>query len=212
MRASRCWPVQDQRRLPGARTEVIPVFSTAISIRVSRTSAIARTSRLRDTLRSRARGEPRTLFCLVDADKPWGALTGFRIAGPPERRVRVEVAGRTHVVELTPSAPKRRNRGYGRRQSLVRRRCRLGSSGGNGLIWRQRVSAGNGAILSRCPELSLDRRDGGRYGYFRSAAARRRSHEDGTRASRSIRWNCRCVTRRSRAARCGRRAGRARRT
>ena len=33
-----------------------------------------------------------------DPDKPWYALTGFRIAGPPERRVRVAVAGRTHVV------------------------------------------------------------------------------------------------------------------
>jgi 3-methylcrotonyl-CoA carboxylase alpha subunit len=40
------------------------------------------------------------------ADSPWRALTGFRMAGLPERKVRVEVAGRTHVVELTPSASK----------------------------------------------------------------------------------------------------------
>jgi 3-methylcrotonyl-CoA carboxylase alpha subunit len=36
----------------------------------------------------------------VDADDPWRALTGFRVAGPPERRVRLEVAGQTQVVEL----------------------------------------------------------------------------------------------------------------
>ena len=39
----------------------------------------------------------------VDTNTPWGALTGFRVAGPPERRVRVEVAASTQVIELTPS-------------------------------------------------------------------------------------------------------------
>jgi 3-methylcrotonyl-CoA carboxylase alpha subunit len=39
----------------------------------------------------------------VDANDPWRALTGFRIAGPPERRVRVEIARSTHVIELTQS-------------------------------------------------------------------------------------------------------------
>jgi 3-methylcrotonyl-CoA carboxylase alpha subunit len=42
----------------------------------------------------------------VDAEKPWSALTGFRMAGPPERRVRVEVAGQTFAVELTGPASK----------------------------------------------------------------------------------------------------------
>jgi 3-methylcrotonyl-CoA carboxylase alpha subunit len=32
---------------------------------------------------------------------PWTALCGFRIAGPPERRVEVEVAGHAHVVTLS---------------------------------------------------------------------------------------------------------------
>jgi 3-methylcrotonyl-CoA carboxylase alpha subunit len=36
-----------------------------------------------------------------DMNTPWGVLTGFRVAAPPERRVRVEVAGGTQVIELT---------------------------------------------------------------------------------------------------------------
>jgi 3-methylcrotonyl-CoA carboxylase alpha subunit len=39
----------------------------------------------------------------VDSNDPWCALTGFRVAGPPERRVRVELAGGTQVIELTRS-------------------------------------------------------------------------------------------------------------
>ena len=39
----------------------------------------------------------------VDSNDPWCALTGFRVAGPPERRVRVELAGGPQVIELTRS-------------------------------------------------------------------------------------------------------------
>jgi 3-methylcrotonyl-CoA carboxylase alpha subunit len=86
----------------------------------------------------------------VDADKPWRALMGFRMAGPPERRVRVEVAGRTHVVELTPPASNAAIADMGDTKVLFTAgeawqfgRERAGS-GDNG-------SAGSGAIVSPMP-------------------------------------------------------------
>ncbi len=42
---------------------------------------------------------------LPDALGPWESLTGFRISATPERRVRVDVAGVTHTVELSESPP-----------------------------------------------------------------------------------------------------------
>ena len=35
-------------------------------------------------------------------DDPWDALTGFRLAAPADRRVAVEIAGATHMVEIDP--------------------------------------------------------------------------------------------------------------
>jgi 3-methylcrotonyl-CoA carboxylase alpha subunit len=42
------------------------------------------------------------------AGGPWTALTGFRMATPAERRVRVEVAGRVHLVDVGRAAPQAR--------------------------------------------------------------------------------------------------------
>ncbi|HEV2701846.1 MAG TPA: biotin/lipoyl-containing protein, partial [Steroidobacteraceae bacterium] len=39
----------------------------------------------------------------AEAGGPWQALSGFRMAASPERRVRVEVAERGHLVELGPA-------------------------------------------------------------------------------------------------------------
>ena len=85
-----------------------------------------------------------------DPDKPWYALTGFRIAGPPERRVRVAVAGRTHVVELTPSASNAAIADMGDTKVLFAAgaawqfgRERAGNS--------DKTAAGNGAIVSPMP-------------------------------------------------------------
>jgi 3-methylcrotonyl-CoA carboxylase alpha subunit len=41
-----------------------------------------------------------------DANDPWCALTGFRIAAPPETRVVVEVDGQSHEVTLNPERPR----------------------------------------------------------------------------------------------------------
>jgi len=86
----------------------------------------------------------------VDADNPWCALTGFRVAGPPERRVRVEVAGSTQVVELTQSVSNAVIADVGD--------VRVVFMGGQ--AWQfgpesadsgQKASAGNGAVVSPMP-------------------------------------------------------------
>jgi 3-methylcrotonyl-CoA carboxylase alpha subunit len=45
----------------------------------------------------------RALLTADAASGPWASLTGFRMAASAERRVRVEVAGRTHLVEAGSS-------------------------------------------------------------------------------------------------------------
>jgi 3-methylcrotonyl-CoA carboxylase alpha subunit len=86
----------------------------------------------------------------VDADNPWCALTGFRIAGPPERRVRVELAGSTHLVELKQSVS---NAGIGdvgdvRVVFMAGEAWQFGPERADS---RQKASAGNGAVVSPMP-------------------------------------------------------------
>jgi 3-methylcrotonyl-CoA carboxylase alpha subunit len=84
------------------------------------------------------------------ADNPWCALTGFRMAGLPERRVRVEVAGRTHVVELTQAASKAVIADVEGAKVLfiAGEAWQFGSERADSA---QRASAGNGAIVSPMP-------------------------------------------------------------
>jgi 3-methylcrotonyl-CoA carboxylase alpha subunit len=86
----------------------------------------------------------------VDADNPWCALTGFRGAGPPERRVRVEVAGTTQVVESTQSVSNAVIADVGdvRVVFMAGEAWRFGPEKADS---GQRASAENGAVVSPMP-------------------------------------------------------------
>ncbi|MEO8466403.1 MAG: biotin carboxylase N-terminal domain-containing protein [Gammaproteobacteria bacterium] len=86
----------------------------------------------------------------VDTDEPWRALKGFRMAGPPERRVRVEIAGRTHVVECAQSASNGAIADMGNTKVLfiAGEAWQFGPERADSGI---KGSAGNGAIASPMP-------------------------------------------------------------
>jgi 3-methylcrotonyl-CoA carboxylase alpha subunit len=86
----------------------------------------------------------------ANADDPWCALTGFRLAGPPERRVRFAVAGSTQVVELTQSVPNAVIADVGD-SAVVFSAGEAWQFGPESADSGQEDSAGNGAIVSPMP-------------------------------------------------------------
>jgi len=86
----------------------------------------------------------------VHADDPWRALTGFRVAGPPERRVRVEVGGSTQVVELTQSGSNAVIADVGD-AAVVFSAGEAWQFGPERADSGQKAFAGNGAIVSPMP-------------------------------------------------------------
>jgi 3-methylcrotonyl-CoA carboxylase alpha subunit len=86
----------------------------------------------------------------VNSDDPWRALTGFRIAGPPERRVRLEVAGSTRVVELTQSISSAVIADVGD-AAVVFIAGEAWQFGPERADSGEKASAGNGAIVSPMP-------------------------------------------------------------
>jgi 3-methylcrotonyl-CoA carboxylase alpha subunit len=86
----------------------------------------------------------------VNADDPWRALTGFRVAGPPECRVRFEVAGSTQVVELTQSISSAVIADVGD-AAVVFIAGEAWQFGPERADSGQKTSAGNGAIVSPMP-------------------------------------------------------------
>jgi 3-methylcrotonyl-CoA carboxylase alpha subunit len=86
----------------------------------------------------------------VNADDPWCALTGFRVAGPAERRVRLAVAGSAQVVELTQFVPNAVIADV-EDAALVFSAGEAWQFGPERADSGQKASAGNGAIVSPMP-------------------------------------------------------------
>jgi 3-methylcrotonyl-CoA carboxylase alpha subunit len=86
----------------------------------------------------------------ADAGNPWCALTGFRVAGPPERRVRVELAGSTQVIELTQPGSNALIADVGdvRVVFMAGEAWQFGPERADS---GQKASAGNGAVVSPMP-------------------------------------------------------------
>jgi 3-methylcrotonyl-CoA carboxylase alpha subunit len=86
----------------------------------------------------------------VDSDNPWCALTGFRVAAPPERRVRVELAGSTQVIDLTQPGSNALIADVGdvRVVFMAGEAWQFGPERSDS---GQKASAGNGAVVSPMP-------------------------------------------------------------